>query len=227
MSKGTAVPCKLDTASGNVKEILKKIVDEVLSKEGWIVNTKEELHNIYGKMVWGASVPVPEDIARSKYGIEYGPMAGDKRVIPVGRELTSQEAQQVQKGDMSVVQSPEFKSRAPVIGMDVHTESAVAQAKRDKLQEQIEEVGAGAVAVNNVMEGLKVLAAGGKKIPAGFEQTLTNSVINAIKTGTGKIDLTVSFGGQPAAPAAGGLEGLAPKKVGPQPVKKGPLGLMQ
>lgn len=227
MSKGTAVPCKLDTAAGSVKEILKKIVDEVLSKEGWSVNTKEELHNIYGKMVWGASVQVPADIARSKYGIEYGPMAGDKRVVPVGRELTQNEAAKIQNGDMSVVQSPEFKSRAPVIGMDVHSTSEVMQAKRDKLQEQIEEVGAGAVAVNNVMEGLKVLESGGKKIPAGFEQTLTNSVIEALKTGTGKIDLTVNFGGQAAAPAAGGLESLAPKKVGPSPVKKGPLGLMQ
>jgi hypothetical protein len=235
MSKGAAVRCKTDTSVGIVRDVLKEIVLEVMQEKGWAVNTKEAVHDVYGKKFYGASIEIPMSQAADEFGIHYGPMGGSgkTRVIPLGREISEKEAAEISKGNMAVTKTPEFKARPASIGVDVHSYDSggardkAEDAKREALKKQIDKVGSGAQAVNNVMAGLEVLKAGGKKVPEGVREALTKKVIAGLKSGASRVSMDVSLGaGEPGA--AGGItERLGPKKVGPSPTRQGPIGLTQ
>jgi len=239
MSEGTGVECKSDTMKGQVKEILGEIVDEVMKDEKWSVNTKAQIHNIYGKIFFGTSVEIPLSEAQNKYGLSYGPTNGDKRVVPMGREVSGKEAQAIQSGDMSVTETEDFKNRPAKIGMDVHDHGSEVKnremdARRSRLQSKVNSLGSAAMAVNQVTEGVKVLEAGGKAPPGGAEavrKSMTRKVIDAIKTGSVVVTEQVNFGGggqaAPSAALPGSLTEKLKQKPKPTPNVSGPLGLKQ
>lgn len=228
MSKGAAMKCKTDTCEGIVCKILDKIVSQVAKERGWSVSDKKAVHNIYGKLFYGTSVEIPIEEAHDKFGIEYGPTNGSKRVIPMGREISQEEASRIQNGDTALTETPEFKAKPTVIGVDVHSNDAKTNAKRQALNDELDKYGMAATSVSNVMKGIKVLEAGGKKIPAGVEEALTQKTIAGLLSDT-KVTFDVNLGGG----GGGGEGGFAgklkakPKPVGPSPIKQGPLGLMQ
>jgi len=234
MSQGQIRGCQMDALQGQVKEIFKKLVDEVCLEEDWKVNTKMGVHEVdvvYGgdKIVYGASIELPTQLAENKYGLNYGPQSSDrqKRLVPFGKSITKEEAAKIRAGDMTILDSEEFKNRPAAIGIDVHDfrdpkMNAEMESRRKRLEDKLSDLGGIATAIDSTIRGSKVIEAAGR-LPGGVDairDSLVQRAIDAVKSGSAVIQHKVSLLPPKKSP---GLLGVQPTPTKPQ----GQLGLMR